>query len=90
MDDKEYQKKNLQLIYRDASLAPVFHKNDKYCKGSFENIIPFIAYDDVMDNKYIIRARDEGIINSFFSEKTEIVVKYESIDELVEDGWRLD
>jgi hypothetical protein len=91
MDDKEYQKKNLEKIYRDASLAPAFQQHPKYCTGDFAEVTPYIAYDDIMDEKYIIRGRGIGArINGFDNEKRQIIVEYSSIDDLVNDGWRLD
>ena len=91
MEDKEVQKKNLEIIFRDASLAPVFKCHPKYCTGDFATVTPYIAYDDVMDEKYIIRGRELGAKrNSFDNEKRPIIVEYTSIDDLVNDGWRLD
>ena len=90
MDDKEYQKKNLESIFKDASMAPVFRRNDKYCIGKFKDLTPYISYNDVMEYKYIIRGRPLGEYNSFDSKEREIIVEYESIDDLVNDGWQLD
>ena len=90
MNDREYQKKNLEKIFRDASFSPVFISHPKYCIGEFIDVTPYIAYDDVMENKYIIRGKELGAKhNEFDSEKRPIIVEYNSIDELVNDGWRL-
>ena len=91
MDDKEYQKKNLEKIYRDASLAPAFKQHPKYCTGDFAEVTPYIAYDDVRLMKFIIRGRELGSkFNSFDNEKRQIIVEYTSLEELINDGWRLD
>ncbi len=91
MEDKEVQKKNLEIIFRDASLAPVFKCHPKYCIGEFASATPYIAYDDVIDEKYIIRGRElSSKRNSFDNEKRKIIVEYASLDELIDDGWRLD
>ncbi len=87
MEDKEYQKKNLEAIYSSASLAPVFHPNAKFCDKQFAGLTPYIAYGDVMDYKFVIRA------SSDYNDKlgtNPVIVEYGSIDELVNDGWRLD
>lgn len=90
-EDQAYQKKNLDAIYRDASFAPVFKKNPTYCIGKFADATPYVSYDDVMDNKFIIRARPLGEeINSFDSQAREIIKEYHSSEDLVNDGWRLD
>lgn len=44
-----------------------------------------------MDYKYIIRATDSlDIAQSYDGDRMEIIKEYASIDELVNDGWRLD
>ncbi len=90
MNDKDFQKKHIDLIFRDASMAPVFKTHPKYCTNQFSGLIPYICYDDVMEMKYIIRGRPLGQANSFDYEKREIIVEYKSVDEMVNDGWRLD
>jgi len=84
--DFEYQKKNLEAIYSAASLAPIFKPNAKFCVNQFVGLMPYIAYGDVMANKYVIRA---GIDYNDKSETNSVIVEYDSIDELVNDGWRL-
>ena len=87
MEDKEYQKKNLEAIYSAASLAPVFKTNAKFCVNQFAGLTPYIAYGDVMDYKFVIRATSD------YEDKSEtnpVIVEYGSIDELLNDGWRLD
>ena len=90
MEDKEYQKKNLEAIYNAASMAPVFKSNPKYCIGKYADLIPYISYDDVMNYKFIIRGRSLNEHNSFDAEEREIIVKYDSLIDLISDGWRLD
>ncbi len=84
-----FQKKTLQNIYYSASLAPVFQVNSKYNFEKFSDKTPYISYDDIMNNKYIIRGREKGILNQYHSEKEEIIAEYKSVDELVNDGWSL-
>jgi hypothetical protein len=90
MEDTEYQKRNLEAIYRGANLAPAFKLNPNYCIGDFAGLTPYISYDDVMNYKFIIRARPRDVFNHFDNEKREIIAEYDSIDSLVNDGWRLD
>ena len=90
MEDKDYQKKNIEAIYAAASLAPVFKKNPKHSVGNYADLTPYISYNDIMENKYIIRGRPIGEHNSFDSEEREIIAEYDSIESLVNDGWRLD
>ena len=92
MSDRDEQFRHLEEIYQAASLAPVFKRNPKHCQGEFANSIPYIAYGDVMDYKYIIRARPLSYDNNggFDDEKRQVIVEYESMEALVDDGWRLD
>lgn len=90
LSDLEYQKKNLEDIYSAASMAPVFKSNPKHCTGNFADLTPYISYDDVMSYKFIIRGRPYDEHNSFDSQEREIIAEYDSLESLVNDGWRLD
>ena len=87
--DFDWQVRNIENIFHAASMSPVFKINSKYCKEQFANVTPYISYNDVLNDKYIIRARPHGENNSFDSEEREIIKQYKSIEELVKDGWRL-
>lgn len=79
---------NLQKIFRDAAFSPVFKPNPKY---SLEGV-PRIAYGDVMDYKFIIHC-DKNFPESGFmwsDKKAPIISSYSSLEESVDDGWRLD
>lgn len=79
----------LKSIFEAASYAPIFKENPKYPQTKIK--APYIAFDDVMDYKYIIRCCDVSEISSFRSEKSdEIIAEYSTAEELVNDGWRLD
>jgi hypothetical protein len=90
MEDKEYQKKNLEAIYSAASMAPVFKSNPKYCIDKFADLTPYISFNDVMSCKFIIRGRSIGENNSFDSQARDIIAEYDSLESLINDGWRLD
>ena len=81
------QIKNLDAIYADASMAPVFRSNAKYCVDQFAGLTPYISYGDIMEYKYVIRATSD------YEDKSDtnpVIIEYGSIEELVNDGWRLD
>ncbi len=92
MDQKEQQLKMLQKIYEEwMPPTPAFRPNHK---GVPEGMVPYISCSDVHDYKYNIRVIP---VNDFLSkdqyEKTEngtIVAHYESMEDLVADGWILD
>ncbi len=87
ISDKEYQAKNLERIFSDGALSPVLKRNPKY---PIEEGVPRIVYSDIMDYKFIIRHDKNFSGNSFWSEDADVIVTYNSIEELVNDGWRLD
>jgi hypothetical protein len=91
MDDRSYQIKNIEYIFSTSSLAPVFKLNPKYSIGDLAGLTPYIAYDDVMSYNYIIRGRAlQEPINNFDNEKRIVIAEYDSIESMVDDGWRLD
>jgi len=87
ISDKEYQANNLEGIFSGGALSPIFRRNPKF---PIEEGVPRIAYKDIMDNKFIIRHDKNFSDNSFWNEDADVIVKYNSIEELVDDGWRLD
>ncbi len=88
MTDREYQINNLQRIFGEARLSPVFRRNSKYKTEG----VPRIAYDDIMNDKRIIRCDNDFSRSGGFWSNTDatIIAQYDSIEELVDDGWRLD
>jgi len=87
--DKEYQTKNLERIFSDGAFSPVFKYNPNY---PIKEGVHRIAYSDVIEYKFIIR-HDRNFIfggNPFWNENAEVTVTYNSIGDLVDDGWRLD
>ena len=89
LTDNEYQIKNLEKIFTDGALSPVFKRNPKY---PIDDGVARIAYRDVMDFKYVIRnCKDFSDESKYlWSEDADIIVEYKCIEDLVDDGWRLD
>lgn len=91
---KARQLEMLQEIYETwMPPTPAFRANHE---GVPEGMIPYICCSDVHDYKYNIRVIP---LDAFLSEdddryeKTEngtIIAHYESMEELIEDGWELD
>ena len=89
MQDKVYQKMYFEAIFIYVLYAPVLEHHPGYCIRQFADLIPYIAFDDVMRSKYIVRGRPPGVTNSTDSESREIIVEYANLDQLVNAGWRL-
>ena len=89
----EIQKRNIRESFEQALLpGNCIHllSNSKYpyCKH------PVIIMGDACDYRYIIRDFDFNAGYDFFdggyNEETRPIVQYSTLDELINDGWRLD
>lgn len=91
---KERQLKMLQKVFDNwMPPTPAFKPNHE---GVPKGSVPYISTSDVHDYNYIIRAIP---FKDFFSqddesyekkENGEIIAHYDSLEDLVEDGWVLD
>ncbi|NEW80790.1 MAG: hypothetical protein GZ094_00265 [Mariniphaga sp.] len=89
MHDKVYQKMYFEAIFNYILYAPVLESHPDYCIRQFADLIPFIAYDDVMRSKYIVRGLPPGVTDPNESGSGEIIARYANLDELVNAGWKL-
>lgn len=86
MNDRERQISILQRIYAEAQFSPKFRENTKY-----DGEAPFIAYDDVLAGRYVIReGDDETIMSPYANKKNRVIMSYPNLQALVEDGWEVD
>ncbi len=53
-------------------------------------MLPYICYDDVMDYKCVIKAYPKNVMPSFVSTEGNVVCEYDSIENMVSDGWEID
>ncbi len=91
---KDHQLKMLQEVFdKWIPPTPAFKPNHE---GVPKDTVPYISASDVHDYKYNIRVISSDV---FFSnddnnyeklENGEIIAHYDSLEELVEDGWKLD
>ena len=91
--EKERQLKMLQRIY-DTWMPPTPAFKTPH-EGVPEGMIPYISCSDVHDYNYNIRVIpvDEFLYGADHYEKTErgeVIAHYESMEDLVADGWILD
>ncbi len=86
-ETKKLQIKRIQKIFASAMYAIYFKKNYKYpsCKT------PVILYRDVLDYNCIIHDIGSSPVKMYCDDHSSpIVVQYDSIEDLVNDGWYLD
>jgi hypothetical protein len=85
--DQTRQVENLREIMSTARFSPSFKRNPKY--PGLER--PRISYGDVMGNRLIIRDDFSDGFNQYWDDsEAPLVKKYDSEEELAQDGWRLD
>lgn len=89
MVNNDLERKRLEIIFRDPTFAPIFKQNPKYCVNQFAELTPYISHKDIIKNRVYIRGCPIGSGLSYDSGQRDVIVTYNSIDELVNDGWRL-
>ena len=81
----------LKEIYRTADISPIFRPNPLFAGVMDEDSAAYIALDDVLGYRYIVRLMPEGGATSFpITEYGTIIAEYNSLEELLNDGWQLD
>lgn len=85
------QKRMLKNIYDAPQFAPQFYWNAKYKTEEMKDKVPYIGIQDLLDYKYVMCAMPKEEVEMILFEfgRREVVKEYDSLDELVEDGWRL-
>ena len=89
-NDRDNQLRDLRAIFDGALLAPKFKHSKKYNTKSDEGC-PFIRYSDIKEHRYIIRRGGRNFyMDSLCDKETEVIAIYGSLEQLIDDGWRLD
>ncbi len=74
----------------DSATHPIILKSNPKYGDKLHGMLPYICYDDVMDYNCVIKAYPKDGVPSFSSTDGEVVCKYDSIEDMVGDGWRID
>ena len=90
MGNNDFERKRLEIIFREHTFAPIFKINPKYCVNQFAGLTPYISHKDIINNRIYIRGCPIGSGSSFDSGQRDIIVEYNSLDALINDGWRLE
>ena len=79
-------------IYKDALYAPLLRWNPKYKTEEYNGMTPYICIKDICDYKYVVCAIPDEEVTMTLQEmsRRNVIVEYGSVEEMVEDGWRLD
>ena len=79
-------------VYDLAKYAPYVRWNPKYKTEKFNEMTPYICIDDIVNYNYVICAIPDEEVTMALQElhRRNVIVEYNSIEEMVKDGWRLD
>jgi hypothetical protein len=82
----------LKEVYDDAMYAPLLRWNMKFKTKEFDGMTPYICIKDICDYKYVVCAIPDENVTMMLQEfsRREVIAEYNSIEEMVEDGWQLD
>lgn len=82
----------LKEVYDDAMYAPLLRWNPKYKTDKFNGMTPYICIDDICYYNYVVCAIPDEEVTDMLQERfrRNVIVEYTSLEEMVEDGWRLD
>ena len=90
--DIKREVKLFKQVYDAAMYAPYVRWNLKYKTKIFKGMTPYICIQDICDYKYVICAIpvEEATTPLLELHRRNVIVAYNSIEEMVKDGWRLD
>jgi len=90
----EGELKSMKLIkecYDNPIFAPQMRWNEKYLTAAFVGTTPYICINDLLNHNYVICAipDDEAVTMLQESNRRTIVKEYDSLENMVADGWRI-
>ena len=90
--DKQREINLFKEVYDDAMYAPQLRWNPKYESAQFAGMTPYICINDICYYNYVVCAIPDDEVAMMLSERfrRNVIVEYNSLEEMVEDGWRLD
>ena len=90
--DIEREVRLFKKVYDDAMCAPYLRWNPKYKTKEFSGMTPYICIADICDYNYVVCAIPDNEAHMMLQEqeRRNVIVEYNSVEEMVEDGWRLD
>ena len=98
MDKKEFnrQVKLFKERYEEPMFSPMLKWNPKFLTAELENEIPYISISDLCSDNYCIcsipKEEAEFLSPGFCMmqmSRHNIIVEYSTLEELVEDGWKM-
>jgi len=86
----EDRKRDFSRCYDEPMFSPQLRWNEKYLTPELESFTPIIAIQDLVDYKYVVCALPDEKVDFMLMQKERtpvVVAQYDSLDEMVRDGW---
>ena len=84
--------KEFKKHYDSPIISPQLRWNKKYKTTELEKYTPIIAINDLMKRNYVVCAIPNEKVEMFLmqhSRTDKVLAEYDSLEEMVEDGWRM-
>ena len=90
--DIQREIKLFKQVYDDAMYAPLLRWNIKFKTAQLNGMTPYICINDICNYKYVVSAIPDEEVTMMLQERfrRNVIAEYNSLEEMVEDGWRLD
>ena len=84
-------------VYKDAMYAPLLKWNVKFKTEEFDGMAPYICINDICDYNYVVCAIPNEEVDKQLQKgplqelsRRKVIAEYNSLEDMVKDGWRLD
>jgi hypothetical protein len=77
---------NLLRMYDECAYQPILRPNPKHMTGEYEDMVAYIAFEDLHERKFNIRVKK----SMWDTDLGSIIISYNTADDLFSDGWLLD
>ncbi len=78
--------------YDEPMFSPLLKWNDKYKTPELEGYTPIIAINDLVKYNYVVCAIPNEKVEFMLMQLNrtdKVIAEYKSLEEMVEDGWRM-
>lgn len=92
LEEIERRIKEFKEHYDSPIVSPQLRWNKKYKTTELEKYTPIIAINDLVNRNYVVCAIPNEKVEMFLmqlSRTDKVIAEYNSLEEMVEDGWRM-
>lgn len=92
LEEIECRKNEFKEHYDSPIVSPQLRWNKKYKTTELEKYTPIIAINDLVEGNYVVCAIPNEEVEMFLMQLTrtdKVIAEYNSLEEMVDDGWRM-